>query len=130
MNITPNNDMADLSKEKVEEYTLERVDSKEPRTTPTEIAGHALQKVESKDSLHRKNFFNDTEHLRESAYWRSPRLIGSLIAALLLANSVFIAFGMPINASCPCCRKAVSILTPLFLLLCQQRYRLTAIHSS
>lgn len=89
--------MANLSKEKIEEHTLERVDSKDPGTAIIGIPGHALERVNSKDSLQRKNFFDDTEHLRESAYWRSPRLAGSLIAALLLANSLFIAFGMPIN---------------------------------
>ncbi|KAJ9608501.1 hypothetical protein H2200_007489 [Cladophialophora chaetospira] len=89
--------MANPSTEKIEEHTVERVESKEPRTMSTDVAGHALQRVESQDSLHRKNFFNDNEHLRQTAYWSSPRFAGSLLAAFLLANSLFIAFGMPIN---------------------------------
>lgn len=90
--------MAGLSIDKVEEHALERVDtSKEPNTTQTDAIGPAaLEKTNSQDSLQRKNFFSDAGKLEQS-YWRSPRLCGSLIAALLLANSLFISFGMPIN---------------------------------
>ena len=89
--------MAHTPTEKGEEHTLERVDIDELRPQPPATMGHALEKVDSQDSLHRKNFFTDAEDLKDTAYWRSPRFIGSLTASFLLANSLFFAFGMPIN---------------------------------
>lgn len=89
--------MARASADKIEEHSLERIGSKEPKATHADEMDHPLESINSQDSLHRKNFFNDAENLKDSAYWRSPRLCGSLIAALLLANSLFVALGMPAN---------------------------------
>ncbi|KAJ9641294.1 hypothetical protein H2204_002972 [Knufia peltigerae] len=54
-----------------------------------------LTKVNSKDSLHRNELGHDATDLRN--YWASPRLIGSIFAAFLLANSIFIGYSMPVN---------------------------------
>lgn len=89
--------MTNMSSEKVEEHNVEIVDSEALKSAAAGTAEHALENIETKDSLHRKNFFNDTEHIQNHGYWRSPRFVGSLVAAFLLANSLFIAFGMPIN---------------------------------
>ena len=54
-----------------------------------------LEKVSSKDSQHRNELGEDATQLKD--YWRSPRLIGSLFATVLLANGIFIGYGMPTN---------------------------------
>lgn len=59
------------------------------------IALSHLEKVDSKDSLHRNDVGEDASQLQ--SYWSSPRLIGSLLASVLLANSIFIGFGMPVS---------------------------------
>lgn len=94
----PNHDVSRLSTEKMEVQTLEDDgSSKQQRTTASGALGHGLKKVQSNDSLHRKNFFNDAENLSAGTYWRSPRLIGTLVATFLLANSLFIGVSMPMN---------------------------------
>jgi hypothetical protein len=35
-------------------------------------------------------------------YWRSPRFIGSIVAIVLLANSLFIALVMPVSIQMTC----------------------------
>lgn len=59
------------------------------------VALKHLEKVDSNDSLHRNDVGEDATQLQ--SYWGSPRLIGSLLASILLANSVFIGYGMPVN---------------------------------
>lgn len=59
------------------------------------VALEHLAKVNSQDSLHRNELGQDAEELR--TYWRSPRLVGSIIAAFLLANSIYIGYSMPVN---------------------------------
>lgn len=54
-----------------------------------------LEKVNSKDSQHRNELGEDATQLE--GYWSSPRLIGSLLATILLANSIYIGYGMPTN---------------------------------
>lgn len=75
MNNASQKNMAYQATEKVEEQTTEHVDLGQAATTPT--AGRPLRKVDSQDSLHRNNFFTDTEHLQGITYWRSTRFIGS-----------------------------------------------------
>ncbi|KEF58693.1 uncharacterized protein A1O9_06619 [Exophiala aquamarina CBS 119918] len=54
-----------------------------------------LDRIISKDSLHRNELGHDATELEN--YWASPRLIGSLAATFLLANSIFIGYAMPVN---------------------------------
>ncbi|KEF61664.1 uncharacterized protein A1O9_03232 [Exophiala aquamarina CBS 119918] len=54
-----------------------------------------LEKVDSKDSQHRNELGEDATQLE--GYWSSPRLLGSLLATILLANSLYIGYGMPTN---------------------------------
>lgn len=54
-----------------------------------------LGKVNSQDSLHRRELGRDATDLK--GYWKSPRLIGSIAATFLLANSIFIGYAMPVN---------------------------------
>lgn len=49
----------------------------------------------SNDSLHRNELGHDATELEN--YWASPRLIGSIAATFLLANSIFIGYAMPVN---------------------------------
>jgi MFS family permease len=80
-----------------EAYGIERVDPKQRSGTPAATEDNHLGNVVTQDSLQRRNFFSDAENLDPRNYWRSPRFAGSLLAAFLLANSLFIAFGLPIN---------------------------------
>jgi MFS family permease len=59
------------------------------------VALEHLEKVDSKDSQHRNDVGEDATALQ--GYWGSPRLIGSLLASVLLANSIYIGYGMPVN---------------------------------
>lgn len=54
-----------------------------------------LEKVDSNDPQHRNVVGRDSEDL--DGYWTSPRLIGSLFGALLLANSIYIGLIIPTN---------------------------------
>ncbi len=54
-----------------------------------------LKKVNSRDPLHRNELGHDASELDN--YWASPRLIGSILATFLLANSIFIGYAMPVN---------------------------------
>ncbi|KIW93878.1 uncharacterized protein Z519_05193 [Cladophialophora bantiana CBS 173.52] len=54
-----------------------------------------LEKVDSKDSLHRNDLGQDATTLR--GYWASPRLLGSILASFLLANSIYIGYAMPVS---------------------------------
>jgi hypothetical protein len=54
-----------------------------------------LGMVHSKDSLHRNELGHDATDLQN--YWASPRLIGSIAAAFLLANSIYIGYALPVN---------------------------------
>lgn len=58
-----------------------------------EIGLEHLDRVDSKDSQHRNVVSEDAKHL--SGYWGSPRLVGSIAAAILLANSCYIGYGLP-----------------------------------
>lgn len=64
-------------------------------TTASKPEVYTLERVDSNDSLHRNIVGEDAHHLH--GYWGSPRLIGSLVAAVLLANSLYIGYGMPVN---------------------------------
>ncbi len=68
-------DMAKTTVDKQEEFTLETVDSK--------------------DSQRRNNVGEDANLLQ--SYWSSPRLVGSVIGVILLANSLYIGYAMPVN---------------------------------
>jgi MFS family permease len=55
-----------------------------------------LNKVNSHDDpLRRNELGHDASELDN--YWASPRLIGSVLATFLLANSIFIGYAMPVN---------------------------------
>jgi MFS family permease len=54
-----------------------------------------LERVASKDPLQRNELGRDAGELQ--GYWKSPRLIGSLAAGVLLANSIYIGYAMPVN---------------------------------
>ncbi|KIW12779.1 hypothetical protein PV08_07966 [Exophiala spinifera] len=54
-----------------------------------------LKKTISRDTLHRNELGHDASELDN--YWASPRLIGSIFATFLLANSIFIGYAMPVN---------------------------------
>lgn len=54
-----------------------------------------LERVDSKDSLKRNDVGQDATDLQ--SYWGSPRLIGSHLGAVLMANSIFIGVGMPVS---------------------------------
>ena len=73
--------MADITTSKQEDISLETIEN--------------LERVDSKDSDHRNIVGEDADHLQ--SYWGSPRLVGSLFAAILLANSIYIGYGMPVN---------------------------------
>lgn len=66
--------------------------------TTQESEHHEIQepeKVNSEDSLHRNELGQDANDLKN--YWASPRLIGSMTATFLLANSIFIGYAMPVS---------------------------------
>jgi MFS family permease len=54
-----------------------------------------LEWVASNDSLHRNELGHDAGELQ--GYWGSPGLIGSLTAGVLLANSIYIGYALPVN---------------------------------
>ena len=54
-----------------------------------------LEKVNSKDSLHRNELGQDAANLQ--SYWSSPRLLGSILASFLLANSIYIGYALPVS---------------------------------
>lgn len=54
-----------------------------------------LERIDSQDSQRRNVVGEDANHLQ--SYWKSPRLIGSLLATIFLANSLYIGYGMPVN---------------------------------
>ncbi|OQV00212.1 hypothetical protein CLAIMM_05740 [Cladophialophora immunda] len=54
-----------------------------------------LEQVDSKDSLHRNDVGQDAATLGD--YWASPRLLGSILASFLLANSIYIGYSMPVS---------------------------------
>jgi MFS family permease len=64
-------------------------------TKPEAIALENLERVDSKDSQHRNILGEDSKQL--SSYWTSPRLVGSIAAAVLLANSCYIGYSLPAN---------------------------------
>lgn len=70
-----------------------------PKTDNKQEAEHhemeEVRKVNSQDSLHRNELGHDAADLK--GYWASPRLIGSVAATLLLANSAFISYAMPVS---------------------------------
>lgn len=66
--------------------------------TKVEAEHHEMQtlrKVNSQDSLNRNELGYDATELGN--YWWSPRLIGSMLAVFLLANSIFIGYALPVN---------------------------------
>lgn len=54
-----------------------------------------VRRVNSQDSLRRNDLGHDATDLK--GYWASPRLIGSIAATFLLANSAFISYAMPVS---------------------------------
>jgi MFS family permease len=54
-----------------------------------------LETVDSRDSQRRNNVGEDADLLQN--YWTSPRLVGSVISVILLANSLYIGYAMPVN---------------------------------
>lgn len=54
-----------------------------------------VRRVNSQDSLRRNELGHDSTDLK--GYWASPRLIGSIAATFLLANSAFISYAMPVS---------------------------------
>ncbi len=63
-----------------------------------QVALEQLERVDSrdsKDSQHRNDLGQDATDLH--SYWGSPRLIGSLAAAVLLANSIYIGYALPVS---------------------------------
>jgi MFS family permease len=54
-----------------------------------------LEKTFSKDSLHRNELGQDAADLQ--SYWSSPRLLGSILASFLLANSIYIGYALPVS---------------------------------
>ena len=60
-----------------------------------QITFEQLEKVDSNDPQHRNVVGEDAKDLH--GYWASPRLVGSLAGAILLANSIYIGVIMPTN---------------------------------
>src|ERR1700753_2074524 len=54
-----------------------------------------LEKVDSKDSFHRNELGQDAANLQ--SYWSSPRVLGSILASFLLANSIYIGYALPVS---------------------------------
>ena len=55
-----------------------------------------LEKVDSQDSEEHLNVVgHDAEALK--GYWASWRLVGSMLAIALMANSLFVGYAMPVS---------------------------------
>lgn len=65
------------------------------KQTVEHLALDHLEKVDSKDSLHRNELGQDAANLQ--SYWSSPRLLGSILASFLLANSIYIGYALPVS---------------------------------
>jgi len=53
-----------------------------------------MERVDSEDSIHRNVVGQDAAELH--GYWKSSRLLGSLLAIVLMANSLFVGYAMPV----------------------------------
>jgi len=53
-----------------------------------------MERVDSEDSIHRNVVGQDAAELH--GYWKSTRLLGSLLAIVLMANSLFVGYAMPV----------------------------------
>jgi len=56
---------------------------------------HHLENVDLQDCLHRNIVSEDAENLY--GYWKSSRLVGALVAAVLLVNSIYLGVSLPTN---------------------------------
>ena len=54
-----------------------------------------LERVDSGDSMHRNIQGLDSTELH--GYWKTPRFIGSLLAIVLMGNSLFCGYAMPVR---------------------------------
>jgi len=62
---------------------------------PYEKGINHVEKVDSQDEMHRNIVGHDAEELE--GYWTSWRLIGSLLAIVLMGNSLFVGYAMPVS---------------------------------
>lgn len=51
--------------------------------------------IYDEDSMHRNVVGQDASELQ--GYWKSYRFLGSLLAIVLMANSLFIGYAMPVR---------------------------------
>ena len=54
-----------------------------------------MEKVDSQDEMHRNVVGHDAEELQ--GYWTSWPLMGSVLAIVLMGNSLFVGYAMPVS---------------------------------